>query len=161
MYTLIIFDQRWKLIAVILFIQAAVFGSLLWMVPDVHVKPKSVTNEYIFSRTYIKQVLVMIMLMVLQQLPGIGILHGQLSRILSGIGLNTDSLFQSIIFNLLVQFYHLLLLLYQIQLELVTCGLFLHLGCVSASFFTVSLWKLNCLFGCSHLLFSSISCSLD
>ncbi|KAK8849268.1 glucose import [Tritrichomonas musculus] len=69
------------------------------MVPDVHTKPKSVKNEYIFSRTYIKQVLVMIMLMVLQQLSGIGILLGQLSRILSGIGLNIESLFQSIIFN--------------------------------------------------------------
>lgn len=89
----------WRTVSIILFVQALIFGSLIWFVPDVKIKPKSISKEYIFSKNHIRCLLVMIMLMVLQQLSGIGIILGQFTEILLSVGLNIDNHLQAIMFD--------------------------------------------------------------
>lgn len=96
---LLFYLTSWKTVSIVLFMQASVFGSLIWFVPDVKIKPKSISKESIFSKAHLKCLLVMLMLMILQQLSGIGVLLGQFTEILISVGLNIDNHLQAIMFD--------------------------------------------------------------
>lgn len=64
----------WRTVVIIFFVETAVFGGLIWLVPEIHIKPKSVVKESIFSKENFKCLLIAMALMLLQLLSGIGIL---------------------------------------------------------------------------------------
>ncbi|KAK8846405.1 glucose import [Tritrichomonas musculus] len=96
---LIFFCVSWKAVAAILAVQSIIFGGLIWIVPEMHIKPKSITKESVFQKNHIKPLLVMMLIMFLQQLTGIGTLLGQLASMLSGVGLDLESHLQSCLFD--------------------------------------------------------------
>ena len=90
---------NWKTIIVLLCTQSIIFGGLIWFVPEMHIKPKSILNESIFSKENIGPLLIMIILMNLQHFTGIGIFLNQISTLLSGIGINMNLPFQTCLFD--------------------------------------------------------------
>lgn len=90
----------WRVVTIICACQSILFAGTIWLVPEMHIKSKTHTKEHIFNRNNRKSLLVMIFIMVLQQLSGIGILLGQLSRILADVGLDIDPYLQSCLFDL-------------------------------------------------------------
>lgn len=72
---------KWRVVVIIISIQSLIFCGLIWFVPEIHIKPKYQTKIHIYDRNNRKSLFIMIFIMVLQQLSGIGILLGQLSRI--------------------------------------------------------------------------------
>lgn len=89
----------WEVVIVILFFMSLIFSGLIWLVPDIFIKPKKITKKYIHQKDNLKLLIIMILTMLLQHLSGIGILLGQLSRVLAGIGLNIDPHLQIYLFD--------------------------------------------------------------
>lgn len=89
----------WKDVVIILFVISLIFSGLIWLVPELHIKPKKITKEYIYQKDNLFLLIIMLFVMILQHLSGIGILLGQLSRVLKGIGLDLDSHLQACLFD--------------------------------------------------------------
>lgn len=89
----------WQAVVIILAAQSILFCGAIWLVPEYHIKPKSITHEYIWDKGNIKKLLIALLIMLLQQLSGIGTLLGQVSRLLSGVGLNIGNYLESCLFD--------------------------------------------------------------
>ncbi|KAK8892487.1 glucose import [Tritrichomonas musculus] len=96
---LIFYCCNWRPAAVICAIQSLLFAGLIWLVPEIYIKPKSISNSKIFDKCNRRPLLALIVIMIFQQLSGIGILLGQLSRILSSVGLSLDHYLQLCLFT--------------------------------------------------------------
>lgn len=89
---------HWRVVTVICAIQSFIFCFVIWLAPEINIKSHKQFNERIYDKNNRISLIVMIFIMILQQLSGISILLGQLSRILSGIGLSLDQYLQSCLF---------------------------------------------------------------
>lgn len=96
---ILFYSVNWRAVIVICSIQSILFSTTIWLVPEIHIKPKRITKESLLNRTHRWPLFVMIFIMVIQQLSGIGILLGQLPRILDEVGMNMDPFLQSILFD--------------------------------------------------------------
>lgn len=90
---------NWKTVVIIFFLFSVFCGCLIWKVPELPIKPKSMTNEHIYHKEHIKPIFVMMTIMLLQQLSGIVILLTQLSEMLVGIGVNIGGHLQTCLFD--------------------------------------------------------------
>lgn len=90
---------KWNVVVIILFVQSIVFGGLIWIVPEIHIKPKSLTREYVYSKEHLKNLIVAAMLMVFQLMSGIGVVLNELKKMMEGIGLNLTSPVESCTFD--------------------------------------------------------------
>ena len=89
----------WKTVVVIFSILSLVFSALIWLIPEIQLLPKSISKIYINQKDNSRLLIIMILTMLLQQLSGIGILLGNLSNVLSKIGIDLDSHLQVCLFN--------------------------------------------------------------
>ena len=89
---------NWRAVIIICAVQSLIFCGLIWLVPEINIKSKSQSKERIYDKNHRRSLLIMIFIMVLQQLSGISILLGQLSRILASIGFSIDQYLQSCLF---------------------------------------------------------------
>lgn len=89
----------WSVIVVIMCVLSLAFSALIWLVPEYHVNPKSMTNEYIHKKENFKLLVIMLLAMFLQHISGIGILLGQLSKVLAELGLDIDMYLQTCLFD--------------------------------------------------------------
>lgn len=89
----------WKSAAIIFFVESVIFGGLIWLVPEYHVKPKSVTREYIYRKDNLKLLIISIVSMAIQLLSAIGVLLNSLSEMLEGVGLSLSGPTQSCLFD--------------------------------------------------------------
>lgn len=89
----------WKAAIFIFFAESFIFGGLIWLVPEYHIKSKSITKESIFRKENIKMVVISTISMCLQLLSGIGILLSSLSKMLGGVGLDLSGPLQSCLFD--------------------------------------------------------------
>lgn len=89
---------NWRAVTVICAVQSLIFCGLIWLAPEIRIKSRSQCKERIYDKNNRRSLFAMVFIMILQQLSGISILLGQLSRILVGIGLHIDSYLQSCLF---------------------------------------------------------------
>ena len=78
----------YKMIAIVFAIQDLVLSGLIFFLPEIYPPSKSSTNEYIFQRGNLRNLLITVMLMVFQQFCGINIVLRKVPLMLEGIGIN-------------------------------------------------------------------------
>ncbi|KAK8883288.1 glucose import [Tritrichomonas musculus] len=96
-----VYAISWRIICIILSIQSFIFGGLIWLVPEFIILPKSLTCEYIHRQPFLKYLLLMISIMVIQCFSGIGFMIDNCSRLLYAIGIDINSTVQSAFMNLI------------------------------------------------------------
>ena len=88
---------NWRSVVKICSIESFIFCVLIWLVPEIYIKPR--LKVRIYDKNHRRSLVLMIILMVFQQLSGIGILLGQLSQILTKVGLSLDQHLQLCLFS--------------------------------------------------------------
>ncbi|KAK8852976.1 glucose import [Tritrichomonas musculus] len=89
----------WKIVGVLFSVQSFLFGGLIWLVPEYFVIPKSLSHDYIYRKPFLKNLLIMILIMIIQCFSGIGFMINNCARLLSGIGIELHSSIQSTLTN--------------------------------------------------------------
>lgn len=88
---------NWRSVVTICSIESFIFCVLIWLVPEIFIKSR--LKVRIYDKNHRRSLVLMIILMVFQQLSGIGILLGQLSQILTKVGLSLDQHLQLCLFS--------------------------------------------------------------
>lgn len=90
---------NWKTVAIICAVESFLFCGIIWIIPEFYVKPKTITHEYILKKSNLRNLFIMMLIMLLQQFSGISTLLGQVSRLLSGVGLSIGVYLESVLFD--------------------------------------------------------------
>lgn len=98
---LLFYALNWKIVAVILSVQSFLFAGLIWLIPEYTVIQKSFSHQYIYKPPYLKNLIIMISIMIIQCFSGIGFMINNCSRLLKDIGIEMDPFIQSAFVNLI------------------------------------------------------------
>lgn len=91
---LLLFGMHWKIVSIIISVQSFIFGGLIWLVPELRVIPKSYSRQYIYKSPFLKNTIIMMMIMTIQLFSGIGFMIDNSPRLLKDIGIEMDSYLQ-------------------------------------------------------------------